>query len=97
MNIVKYELFNDSTGEYIGSCAVGEQERHAARSYANRMGVPVKVIAHQADGSTLWAKYHPDGQIENSKGEIFPDPNDPRNYTVNLTILPGQKVVNMSR
>ncbi len=88
--IERYELFT-SSGNYIGGTPIHDQAAKAARNFCNSLGEKVKVVARKADGTSLEAFYFPDGTIQRYNGEVIKDPNDERNWTVNMTILPGKE------
>ena len=51
-------------GKQLGTVAVMEQAINAAKSYAEKAGVPVTVAGLRDDGKQKEVIYHPDGRIE---------------------------------
>lgn len=62
MRFTRFDLTQN--GQHIGSVAVMEQARSAAKAYAEKNGAPVTVIGYCEDRKPREVIYHPDGRIE---------------------------------
>ena len=62
MSFIRFDLTQN--GKHLGSAAVMDQARNAAKAYAEKNGAPVSVIGYREGRRPREVIYHPDGRIE---------------------------------